>query len=100
MNIGDSIVVKRIPESVYLGLNKDIKVGDVGIICNISGDRYGVDWGRRVEDGHSCIDTCDEGYGYFIDKRCVSITDPIETELSFNEDDFKKYILMTGGAQK
>lgn len=100
MNIGDMVVVKRIPDSVYLGLNKDIKVGDIGIICNISEDKYGVDWGRRVKDGHSCRQTCMEGHGYFIDKRCISVAEHIETGFSFDEDDFKKYILMTGGAQK
>lgn len=88
MNIGDPVIVTKLPETTHSGLNPDIRIGDIGVVCKLTWDRYGVDWGRKITSGHSCRGTCEPGHGYYIDKQCVEFARE-STEFSFDKDDFK-----------
>ena len=87
MNIGDPVIVTRLPETTHSGLNPNIRIGDIGVVCRLTRDRYGVDWGRKIRDGHSCNGTCAYGNGYYIDMQCVELARE-STEFSFDKHDF------------
>ena len=93
MSIGDYIAVIRIPDTSHYGLNCDIRPGDTGVICEVLEDRVGVDWGRAIQDGHSCGGLCENGHGYYIGKQFIRVLRDDSKKFSFDKDEFVKYIL-------
>lgn len=69
----------------------EVRVGDVGVVVKVEGDRYGVRWERSTEGKHTLTGNVDPDYGYWVPKDMVKKVSrlrlPVLSLKSFSEGD-------------
>ena len=52
--------------------NPELWVGNIGTIVRDPEAEYiGVDWGKYMDQGHTCEDACPEGQGWWVHKDLI-----------------------------
>ena len=73
--------------------NSNIRAGDTGTVCRIFPGIVGVEWDHKVRNGHSCGQTCEDGYGWGVLKCEIELCHEDEkTQSDINENAFFKII--------
>lgn len=68
--------------------NSSILAEDTGTVCNISAvSSIGVEWDKPVSGGHSCDHTCEDGFGWYVDKDEIALCGKDDVE-DIDEDSF------------
>ena len=44
--------------------NPDLRSGDIGTVCYVSGSIYGVRFDRKIRYGHDCNKSCENEHGW------------------------------------
>lgn len=77
--------------------NSDIVIGSTGTVCDFSSrkGRVGVRWDKRLFEGHSCSNSCDDGYGWYVDACRLEYDVPVEDNSDIYIDDvvFNSFLL-------
>ena len=79
MIINKSLLIPGVTRVVLLvnnpDMNRDLVAGSCGTFMGHfdAGDRPGIRWDNKIRNGHACNNTCEVGYGWYVDLKFLDI---------------------------